>query len=402
MSVSSVSLPKAVHELEFSHGSIYGPEEAEAVAAVLKESAPSCGPRVKSFEKAFADYCGTGYALAVTSATAGLDLALTAAGVGPGDEVITTPITWVSTANAAAKLGATVVFADVDPCTLNIDPASVAPKITPRTKAILPVHLYGQCCDMDALSGLARPRGILLIDDCAHTPGAEYKGRKTGSLADMSVFSFHQQKNMVTLGEGGMITTSNPALFEGMLGLRSLCCRSYDPKGKYLAFNETHAPMGKRYWHLDFDDLGSNFRMTEMQAAVGMVQLKKLDQMNQRRIEIAQIYTRRLSAIRGLRILTVSPGNKHVFHIFGVLIEPDFPLDKEEFMWEMYTSHRIKVWSHYMPVHLTTAYRRRGHGPGECPVAEALSDQYVSLPIHPRLTPEAIEYLCSTIEELAK
>jgi perosamine synthetase len=402
MSVSSVSLPKAVHELEFSHGSIYGPEEAEAVAAVLKESAPSCGARVKSFEKAFADYCGTGYALAVTSATAGLDLALTAAGVGPGDEVITTPITWISTANAAAKLGATVVFADVDPCTLNIDPASVAQKITPRTKVILPVHLYGQCCDMDALSGLARPRGILLIDDCAHTPGAEYKGRKTGSLADMSVFSFHQQKNMVTLGEGGMITTNNPALFEGMLGLRSLCCRSYDPKGKYLAFNETHAPMGKRYWHLDFDDLGSNFRMTEMQAAVGMVQLKKLDQMNQRRIEIAQIYTRRLSAIRGLRILTVSPGNKHVFHIFGVLIEPDFPLDKEEFMWEMYTSHRIKVWSHYMPVHLTTAYRRRGHGPGECPVAEALSDQYVSLPIHPRLTPEAIEYLCSTVEELAK
>src|SRR5580698_10433565 len=224
MSVSSVSLPKAVHELEFSHGSIYGPEEAEAVAAVLKESAPSCGARVKSFEKAFADYCDTGYALAVTSATAGLDLALAAAGVGPGDEVITTPITWVSTANAAAKLGATVVFADVDPCTLNLDPASVAQKITPRTKVILPVHLYGQCCDMDALSALAREHGILLIDDCAHTPGAEYKGRKTGSLADISVFSFHQQKNMVTLGEGGMVTTSDPVLFQRMLGLRSLCC----------------------------------------------------------------------------------------------------------------------------------------------------------------------------------
>jgi perosamine synthetase len=402
MSVSSVLLPKAIHELEFSHGSIYGPEEAEAVAAVLKDSAPSCGARVKNFETAFAHYCGAAYALAVTSGTAGLDLALAAAGVGPGDEVITTPITWISTANAAAKLGATVVFADVDPGTLNIDPASVAHKITPRTKVILPVHLYGQCCDMDALSELARSHEILLIDDCAHTPGAEYRGRKTGSLADISVFSFHQQKNMVTLGEGGMITTSNAALFERMLGLRSLCCRSYDPKGKYLAFNESHPPMGKRYWHLDFDDLGANFRMTEMQAAVGLVQLKKLDQMNQRRIEIAESYTRRLSAIPGLRILTVAPGNKHVFHIFGVLIEPGFPLNKEDFMWQMYTDHRIKVWSHYMTVHLTTAYRLRGHGPGECPVAESLSDQYVSLPIHPRLTPEAIEYLCSTVEGLTK
>jgi perosamine synthetase len=254
---------------------------------------------------------------------------------------------------------------------------------------------------MDALSALARPSGILLIDDCAHTAGAEYKGRKTGSLADISVFSFHQQKNMVTLGEGGMITTSAPAAFERMLGLRSLCCRSYDPKGKYLAFGADHPPMGQRYWHLDFDDLGSNFRMTEMQAAVGLVQLRKLDQMNQRRIEIAEIYSRRLYPLPGLRPLTVSPWAKHVFHIFGVFLDPAFPLSKDEFMWRMYTAHRIKVWSHYMPVHLTTAYRNRGHGPGECPVAESLFERYVSLPIHPRLTPEGIDYLCSTIQGLA-
>jgi perosamine synthetase len=397
-----MSLPKAVHELEFGHGSIYGAEEAAAIAAVLADSAPSCGPRVKEFETAFADYCGASHALAVTSATAGLDLALTAAGVGPGDEVITTPITWVSSANAAAKLGAKVVFADVDPNTLNLDPSSVAAKITPRTKVILPVHLYGQCCDMDALTALARRYGILLIDDCAHTAGAEYKGRKTGSLADISVFSFHQQKNMVTLGEGGMITTSVPELYQRMLGLRSLCCRSYDPKGKYLAFDEQLQPMGKRYWHLDFDDLGANFRMTDIQAAVGLVQLRKLDAMNQRRIEIAAAYRDRLSALPGFRPLAVTPDGKHVFHIFGVFIEDAFPLNKEDFMWQMYTQHRIKVWSHYMPVHLTTAYRKLGHCPGECPVAESLSRHYVSLPIHPRLTPEAIEYLCSTIEGLAK
>jgi len=399
---SNAALPKAIHELEFGHGSIYGPEEAAAVAAVLAANAPSCGPKVKEFETAFAGYCGAAYGLAVTSATAGLDLALAAVGVGPGDEVITTPITWISTANAAARLGAKVVFADVDPNTLNIDPASVAACITPRTKVILPVHLYGQVCDMDALSALARRYGILLIDDCAHTPGAEFKGKKVGSLADISVFSFHQQKNMVTLGEGGMITTSDYLLFQRMLGLRSLYCRSYDPKGKYLAFDESREPMGKRYWRLDFDDLGANFRMTDMQAAVGLVQLGRLDGMNRRRVEIAAEYARRLSGIPGLRLLDVIPGNKHVFHIFAVLIEPGFPLSKEDFMWEMYSTHRIKVWSHYMPVHLTAAYRKLGHAPGECPVAEALSNQYVSLPIHPRLTPEAIDYLCTTVQGLAR
>jgi perosamine synthetase len=395
-------LPKAIHELEYSNGSIYGPEEAAAIADVLSEAAPSCGPRVKSFEEAFAAYCGAAHGLAITSATAGLDLALTAAGVGPGDEVITTPISWISTANAAAKLGASVVFADVDEATLNLDPRSVAEKITPRTRVILPVHLYGQCCDMDALAALARPRGILLVDDCAHAAGAAYKGRKAGALADISVFSFHQQKNMVTLGEGGMITTGRHDLFERMLGLRSLCCRSYDPKGKYLAFDESIEPMGRRYWHLDFEDVGGNFRMTEIQAAVGLVQLRKLDAMNRRRAEIAELYGRELVKIPGVRPLAVSPDATHVYHIYGILLDDDFPLDKEEFMWRMYTRRCIKVWSHYMPIHLTTAYRKLGHGPGECPIAEGLFARYVSLPIHPRLTPEAVGYVCSAVEECSR
>jgi perosamine synthetase len=396
-----MSLPSAIHELEFSHGSIYGPEEATAVAEVLAASAPSCGARVKLFERAFAGYCGAAYGLAVTSATAGLDLAMAAAQVGPGDEVITTPISWISTANAAAKLGAEVVFADVRPDTLNLDPESVARNITARTKVILPVHLYGQCCDMDALAALARPRNILLVDDCAHAAGASYKGRRAGSLADISVFSFHQQKNMVTLGEGGMITTSHADLFERMLGLRSLCCRSYDPKGKYLAFDELREPMGMRYWYLDFEDLGGNARMTDMQAAVGMVQLQKLNGLNRRRVEIASAYCRRLAKLRGLRSLTISPDVQHVHHIYCVLVEDDFPLSKEEFMWRLYTEYRIKTWSHYMPIHLTSVYRTLGHGPGECAVAESMFQRYVSLPIHPRLTAEAIEYLLSSIEALA-
>jgi len=396
-----MDLPKAIYELEYGHGSVYGPEEEAALVEVLRASAPSCGPKVKKFEEAFAAYCGATHGLAVTSATAGLQLALIAAGVGPGDEVITTPISWISTANAAAAQGASVVFADVNPRTLNLDAACVAGKITDRTKAIIVVHLYGQCCDMDPIMELARQRGILMIEDCAHAAGGEYKGRRAGTLGDIGVFSFHQQKNMVTLGEGGMITTSRKDLYERMLSFRSLCCLTYDPKGKYLPIDESKQPMGKRYWFLDFDDVGFNFRMTDAQAAVGVEQLKKLDGFNGRRIEIANQYCERLGGIRGLTLPYVSPDVKHVFHIYCVLVEPEFRLNKEDFMWDLYTGKRIKVWSHYMPIHLTTAYRRRGHHEGECPVAEALFHKYVSLPIHPRMTEAAINYVTDSIRELA-
>ena len=396
-----MDLPKAIYELEYGHGSVYGPEEEAALVEVLRASAPSCGPKVKKFEEAFAAYCGATHGLAVTSATAGLQLALIAAGVGPGDEVITTPISWISTANAAAAQGASVVFADVNPRTLNLDAACVAGKITDRTKAIIVVHLYGQCCDMDPIMELAQQRGILMIEDCAHAAGGEYKGRRAGTLGDIGVFSFHQQKNMVTLGEGGMITTSRKDLYERMLSFRSLCCLTYDPKGKYLPIDESKQPMGKRYWFLDFDDVGFNFRMTDAQAAVGVEQLKKLDGFNGRRIEIANQYCERLGGIRGLTLPYVSPDVKHVFHIYCVLVEREFRLNKEDFMWELYTGKRIKVWSHYMPIHLTTAYRRRGHHEGECPVAEALFHKYVSLPIHPRMTEAAINCVADSIRELA-
>jgi perosamine synthetase len=396
-----MNLPKAEHELEYSHGSAYGEEEAKVLLEVLKASAPSCGAKVKQFEEAFAAYCKSKYALAVTSATAGLHLAVIASGVGPGDEVITTPISWISTANAIALTGASVVFADVDPVSLNIDPKSVAAKITPKTKAIVVVHLYGQPCDMDSLLELARPRGIRIIEDCAHAPGAEYKGCKTGTLGDIGVFSFHQQKNMTTLGEGGMITTSDDRMFKRLLSFRSLCCRSYDPKGKYLGFDLDREPMGKRYWFLDFEDIGFNFRMTDMQAAVGIVQLGKLDGWNDRRIAIAQEYGRRLSGISGLRLPVAAPNVKHVFHIYCVCLEDDFPLSKEDFMWDLYAQRRIKVWSHYTPIHLSTAYRNLGHKAGECPVAKAMYKRYVSLPIHPRLTDEAIDYLTRSVREVA-
>src|ERR1700722_13186968 len=397
----TLTLPKAIHELEFGHGSCYGMEEQEAVLEVMRAGAPSCGPWVKRFEEEFAGYCGAEYGLAVTSGTTGLQLAMIAAGVAPGDEVITTPLSWIATANAAAALGADVIFADVDEKTLNLDPASVEKKITPRTKAILPVHLYGQCSDMDALNDLARPRNICVVEDAAHAAGAEYKGRKAGSLGDIGVFSFHQQKNMVTLGEGGLLTTNDKALYQRMLSHRSLCCLTYDPKGKYLPLDESIHPMGKRYWFLDFEEIGFNYRMTDVQAAVGLVQLRKLDSLNQRRMQIAAKYSAGLKDIRGLTVPFVRPENKHVFHIYCVLVEDTFSRSKEDFMWELYTEKKIKAWSHYMPIHLTTVYRQMGHGPGECPVAERLFQKYVSIPIHPRMTDEVVQYVIESIEELA-
>ncbi|HLM98983.1 MAG TPA: DegT/DnrJ/EryC1/StrS family aminotransferase [Bryobacteraceae bacterium] len=396
-----MELPKAIHELEYGHGAAYGSEEEAALIEVLRAGAPSCGPKVKKFEESFAAYCGAQYGLAVTSGTAGLELAVIAAGVGPGDEVITTPISWISTANAAAAKGARVVFADVNPRTLNLDAASVAEKITARTKAIIVVHLYGQPCDMDPIMELARERGIIVIEDCAHAAGAEYKGRRSGTLGDIGVFSFHQQKNMVTLGEGGMITTNRKDLYERMLSFRSLCCLTYDPKGKYLPIDETKQPMGKQYWYLDFDEVGFNFRMTDAQAAVGLEQLRKLDGFNARRIEIANRYCELLRGTRGLTLPYVSPDVRHVFHIYCVMVEREFRLNKEDFMWRLYTGKRIKVWSHYMPIHLTTAYRKLGHHDGECPVAESLFQKYVSLPIHPRMTEESITYVTDSIRELA-
>jgi dTDP-4-amino-4,6-dideoxygalactose transaminase len=391
-----------MYELEVAYGTTYGFEEAAALMEVLRNLAPSCGKKVKQFEDEFAKYCGTKYGLAVTSATSGLTLAGIAAGIQPGDEVISTPISWISTSNAFTSLGAEMVFCDVDPRTLCLDPNRLEERITRKTKAIVPVHLYGQCCAMDRIMEIANRHNLVVIEDCAHNPGGEYLGVKSGALGHMGVFSFHQQKNMSTLGEGGFVTTSSRELFERMLSYRSLCCRIYGESDKYLSVDETQFPMNKEYWKLFFDDIGFNYRMTDAQAAVGLEQLKKLERHNQKRIAIANRLTERLQGIRGLTLPYVDPCGKHVFHVYTIQIEKEFPLSKTDFMWELYTRKGIKVWSHYMPIHLTGPYLARGHEEGECPVAEAAFKKYVSLPVHPRLTDEAIDYMADSILEISK
>jgi perosamine synthetase len=396
-----VDKPKIKFELEIAYGSEYGPEEAAALMEVLRANAPSCGKKVKQFEDVFAAFCGVKHALAVTSATTGLTLAGIAAGVGPDTEVITTPVTWVATAFAFSVLGAKIVFCDVDPRTLNMDPAKLEALITPRTRAIVPVHLAGQCCAMDRIMEIARRRGVKVIEDCAHNPGGSYLGRKSGGLGDLGVFSFHQQKNMGTLGEGGMVTTDDRALFERVLSYRSLCCRIYGGSDKYLAIDEVKHPMGKDFWRLQFDDVGYNFRMTDAQAAVGIVQLAKLEAHNARRALIGRRLAEGLAGIRGLDLPWVDPKGVHAWHFFVVQLGKDFPMTKSDFMWELYANRGIKPWSHYTPVHLTGPYLAQGHREGECPVAEAAHERYVSLPVHPRMTDEAIDYLLENVREAA-
>ena len=392
---------KIKHGLEISHGTTYGYEEAIALLDVLNNMAPSCGEKVKQFESEFAAYCGTQYALAVTSATTGLTLAGIAVGIQPGDEVITTPLTWIATAMAFSSLGAKIVFCDIDSKTLNLDPGKLEALITPKTKAVVPVHLFGQCCEMDKICEIAHRHGVAVIEDCAHNPGGEYLGVRSGALGDLGVFSFHQQKNMSTLGEGGMVTTSNRDFFERVLSYRSLCCRTYGGSSKYLTIDETRYPMGKDYWKLYFDDIGFNYRMTDAQAAVGIEQLKKLEGHNQKRIALARRLTQRLERVKGLTLPYVDLRGKHVFHIYMIQLEKDFPLSKTDFMWELYTQKGIKAWSHYMLIHLTAPYRAQGHKEGECPLAEAIVTRHVTLPVHPRLTEEAIDYMADAIKELA-
>ena len=393
--------PTVKYELEVAYGTTYGFEEAAALMDVLKNLAPSCGKKVKQFEDEFARYCGTAHGLAVTSATTGLTLAGIAAGVKEGDEVITTPVSWMSTATAFSTLGAEMVFCDVNPRTLCLDPKRLEGRITRKTKAIVPVHLYGQCCEMDQIMEIANRHGLVVIEDCAHNPGGSYNGVKSGALGHMGVFSFHQQKNMSTLGEGGLVTTNSREYFEKILSYRSLCCRIYGESDKYLSVDETQYPMGKEYWKLFFDDIGFNYRMTDAQATVGIEQLKKLDRHNQKRIDLANRLTEKLEGIPGLTLPYVDPKGKHVFHVYLIQLEKDFPLNKADFMWEMYTNKGIKVWSHYMPIHLTQPYQAQGHEVGECPVAEAAFARYVSLPIHPRLTDEAIDYMAQSIRDVA-
>lgn len=350
---------------------LIGEEEVEEVGKVLKSGFIAQGPKVAEFEEAFASYIGVDHAIAVSSGTTALHVALLAAGVEKDDEVITTPFSFAATGNSALYIGAKPVFVDIDPRTYNLDPEQIEGAITEKTKAILPVHLYGQPAEMEKINQIAREHDLVVIEDAAQAHGAQYKGKMVGSLGDMACFSFYPTKNMTT-SEGGMITTNNSEMAD--------LARILKAHGEQ-----------ERYHHVV---LGYNFRMTDIAAAIGLVQLKKLNKFNKKRIENAEYLTAHLDGIDGIEPPFVSPEAHHVFHQYTVRVANG----KRNELMEFLSEEEIGTGIHYpIPIYKQKLYQNLGYD-DNCPETEKAASEVLSLPVHPGLTIEELETIAISLE----
>ena len=375
--------------LSFSPPSI-GPEEIEAVVETLRSDWITTGPKTQRFEAAFAEHAGAPYALAVNSCTAAMHLALAAWGIGPGDEVITTPYTFCSTANVILHVGARPVLADVCPDDLTIDPAAIAAAITPRTKAILPVHFAGQPGRMDDLLALAARHGLLVLEDAAHAVGARYRGRPVGSLGDATAFSFYATKNLTT-AEGGMLTTADAALAErarrlGLHGMSRDAWKRYSVEGS---------------WFYEVVEAGFKYNMTDIQAALGLVQLGKQPVFQARRAAIVAAYAAGLGDLPALQLPTARPEVDHAWHLYGIRLRPGaLRITRAEAIEEL-RRRNIGASVHFIPLNLHPYYREHlGWAPGQFPVAEAAYAGAISLPLHPRLTDADVADVVAAVREI--
>lgn len=368
---------------------VTGLEEWEAAKEPLLSGWLTSGPKVREFEQLFAEKHAVKHALAVTSATTALHLAMVALDVGPGDEVIVPAFTWVSTANVVLYCGAKVVFVDVDPTTFNICPKDLAKRITDNTKAVIPVHLFGLCADMDAIKHVSA--GIPLVEDGACAAGAAYKGTPAGALGTIGCFSFHPRKS-VTTGEGGMLTTNDDKIAELLGMLRN--------HGASVSEEQRHR--GPRPYILpDFNLLGFNYRMTDLQGAVGVTQLKKLDKFINERDVWAAWYKEQLKEIRWLRTPSCSPGYKHGWQSFVTFVdESASPCSRNEIM-EKLQERGIATRPGTHAVHMLSYYRDRfGYVPEDYPGARAASDFSMAIPLHNRMTHEDYQYVVDTLKSL--
>jgi len=356
-----------------------GPREIELVNQVLRTRWLSMGPMVERFEDAVARYVGTRYAAAVSSGTAGLHLAMIAAGLGPGDEVITTPFSFVASANCILYVGATPVFADIDERTMNIDPTRVEDAITPRTRAILPVHVFGHPCAMDQLVQLAEDRGLLLIEDSCESLGAEFRGRKVATFGACGVFAFYPNKQMTT-AEGGIIVTDDgdwAALF------RSLRNQGRDGSGTWLR-------------HVR---LGYNYRLDELSAALGVAQLERIEELLANRERVARRYTERLATIEGVRSPSIAPEvTRMSWFVYVVRLAPR--LDRERIMAAL-AERGIPSRPYFSPLHLQPVYVDRfGHRQGDFPVCERVARSTLALPFSGVMTENQVDRVCGALGEL--
>lgn len=354
---------------------LVGEEGARAVADVLRSGMLAQGSVVTEFEDRFAEYCGVSHAVGVNSGTAALHAALLAAGIGPGDSVIVPAFTFFATASCVSMCGATPLFADVDPRTFNIDPDSVSSLIGPKTRAIIAVDLFGQPFDLRALRALCDDHDLVLIEDAAQAHGAEYHGRRAGSLGDLSCFSFYPTKNMTT-GEGGMVTTDDDTLAE-----RVRLLINHGQSQKYL-----HSVVGY------------NYRMTNIAAAIGLVQLGRVEEFNERRIKNARYLDSHLAGT-GLATPYTAPGVRHVYHQYVVKVPGDYPLSRDALMSAL-ADAGVGTAVHYpIPINRQPVYESASNR-ASCPVSDDLAASVLSLPVHPAVSDEDLEFICDTVRGL--
>lgn len=368
-------------------------EDIAEVVATLRSGWIGMGPRTIQFERDFAAYTGAKHAIAVNSCTAALHLGLIAAGVGRGDEVITTPLTFAATANVIEHVGARPVFADIDRHTQNLDPARVAAKITPRTKAIIPVHMLGRPAEMDALLRLAAQHELKIIEDAAHAVETVYRGRHVGTIGHFAAFSFYANKN-VTTGEGGMLTTDDDAAAEHIRRLR-LHGISKDAWKRYSS--EGFTPY-------ELVEPGFKYNMLDLTAALGLGQLRRVEENWQIRARLVALYNEGLAEVPGLTIPALAPlgpDDRHAWHLYPILLDLEgLTLGREAFI-DALQARNIGSGIHYTALHLQGYYREQyGYSRGDLPEAEWVSDRTVSLPLSPAMTPEDVDDVIVAVTDI--
>ena len=395
-------------------GSIYDEDEERMVLAAMKQESQTMGPQVALFQKEFAEAFGVRHALATSNCTTGMHAATQALGIREGDEVIITPITFIATSLVILKEGAKPVYADIDPRTFNIDPKQIENKITSKTKAIYVVHYGGQMCDMDPIMEIARRHNLKVLEDCAHAHGAMYKGRQAGSIGDIGVFSFHSLKNMVTLGEGGMITTNDDALIDRLQRMRVMSITHWDPAQSSWEFGgfKLVKESVKDYWipsHFDVIDddgkWGNNYRMCEAQAACGRAQLRKLDMLISKRRANAHRLSEGIKGIRGITPTYEDPNCHHAFHLYTLCIEPEIlGASRDSFMRVLYQEEGIQGIQHYQPTYHLTGVKKKYNYPDKlCPNAEKFFyGRHTNLPMNPRLSDDDVDMMIEGIRNAAK
>lgn len=360
-------------------------DDIQAVVDVLKSDFLTTGPKIAEFEQTVADYVGAKYAVAISNGTSALHAACFAAGIGPGDEVITTPLTFAASANCVLYCGGTPVFADVDPKTYNIDPEDIRRKITGRTKAIIAVHLAGQPCDMDAIHSIAREHGLIVIEDGAHALGSVYKGKKVGSMSDMTTFSFHPVKP-ITTGEGGMIVTDNEDFYKKMILFRS----------HGITRDDSMMTRNDGPWFYQQFDLGYNYRITDIQCALGCSQMKKLDRFLARRKEIVARYNEAFADCDNIITPYQISDTESGWHLYIVQVKN---CDRRK-VFENMREKGIGVNVHYIPVYMHPYYQEHGYENVHCANAEEIYSHIISLPLYPGLTSEQQDYVIDTLKSL--